>query len=141
MNSSTEIESTAITAREIPESERLTMLPRHFGRHMMTVERAVYNFMRSLVNDYAGGYWKFVELSNGGCYMAPETSKAFQVRVDGNGYEGSMSPEAAGITVCLFAFSHLSFQIEDESLSKHYYWLRDFAFEHREASAIFAAID
>jgi hypothetical protein len=141
MNTSTDHEPTTITLREIPEDERLEVLPRHFGRHMLTVEGAVYEFMRRLVPDYIGGFWQFVELSNGGFYMSPEPAKTFNISVEGNGYEGTMSAHAAGITACLFAFSHLSFQIRDESLSNHYYWLREFVFEHPEASAILAAID
>jgi hypothetical protein len=52
-----------------------------------------------------------------------------------------MSADAAGITACLFALSHLSFRIRSDSLARHYYELRDFALEHAEASAIIAATD
>jgi len=71
MNSSIDNTSTTINAREIPSDERLQLLPRHFGRHMLTVEYAVYAFMRKLTNQYTGGYWHYFELSNGGFYMAP----------------------------------------------------------------------
>jgi hypothetical protein len=57
------------------------------------------------------------------------------------GYDGRMSGDAAGIVACLFAFSHLSFQIPNDMLSRHYLQLLDFAVAHREASAIFAATD
>src|SRR5580692_7258318 len=56
MNSVTESALQKIEAREIPEGERLQVLPRHFGRHMLTVEYAVYAFMRKLSRDYTGGY-------------------------------------------------------------------------------------
>jgi hypothetical protein len=52
-----------------------------------------------------------------------------------------MSADAAGITACLFALSHLSFQIQHESIASHFHTLRDFALDHAEASAILAAID
>jgi Antirestriction protein len=97
-------------------------------------------FMRQLAKDYSGGYWHFYELSNGGFYMAPECEPLILL-VAGNGYAGRMSAEAAGITACLFAFSHLSFRIPDEVIGCHYHQLRDFALEHPEASAILAAID
>jgi Antirestriction protein len=59
-----------------------------------------------------------------------------------NGFEGSLSADAAGITVCLFAFSHLSFQQPSEDVfSRHFYALREFALDHQEAPGIFAAID
>jgi hypothetical protein len=140
MNSS-DITSTKIDAREVPSDERLQILPRHFGRHMLTVEYAVYAFMRKLANQYSGGYWNYFELSNGGFYMTPASDTPFNVCVDTNGFEGPMSADAAGITACLFALSHLSFQIEHESIAEHYHHLRDFALDHVDASVIFAAID
>lgn len=72
--------------------------------------------------------------------MAPEC-ESLVLTVNGNGYAGHMSAEAAGITACLFAFSHLSFRIPADTISSHYYQLRDFALDHKESSAILAAID
>jgi hypothetical protein len=141
MNSSIDTTSQNIEAREIPNAERLQILPRHFGRHMLTVEYAVFAFMRRIANDYTGGYWGYFELSNGGFYMAPEHESTFNICVDSNGFEGQMSADAAGITACLFALSHLSFQIQHESIAFHFHQLRDFALEHAEASTILAAID
>jgi hypothetical protein len=135
------ITSAKIAARQIPSDERLQILPRHFGRHMLAVEFAVYTLMRKLANQYTGGYWDYFELSNGGFYMAPANDTPFHVCVDTNGFDGPMSADAAGITACLFALSHLSFQIEHESITEHYHQLRDFALDHDEASSILAAID
>jgi hypothetical protein len=115
-------------------------LPRHFGKYMLTIEDAVYTFMRHLAQDYLGGYWHFYELSNGGFYMAPDCAP-LDLRVNGNGFERQMSADAAGITACLFAFSHLSFRNQNGTFSSHYYQLRDFALEHPEGAAILAAID
>jgi hypothetical protein len=141
MNSSIDTTSQTIEAREIPNDERLQALPRHFGRHMLKVEYAVYAFMRRLSSQYTGGYWNYLELSNGGFYMAPTHDAPFSICVDTNGYEGQMSADAAGITACLFALSHLSFQIQHETIASHFHLLRDFALEHAEASAILGAID
>jgi hypothetical protein len=141
MSLSIETLSQRIQAREIPEGERLQILPRHFGRHMLTVEYAVYSFMRKLSIEYTGGYWSHFELSNGGFYMAPTHGRPFNVSVDTNGFQGQMSADAAGITACLFALSHLSFQIQHESIASHFHHLRDFALDHAEAGVILAAID
>jgi Antirestriction protein len=141
MNSFIHVTSQKIYAWEVGNDERMQMLPRHFGRDMLTVEYAVHAFMRKLASEYRGGYWTFFELSNGGFYMAPEGETTFHVSVDGNGFEGAMSADAAGITACLFALSHLSFQIRNDSIANHYHQLRDFALEHAEAGAILAAID
>ncbi|MDB6046733.1 MAG: hypothetical protein JWM63_5284 [Gammaproteobacteria bacterium] len=140
MNASTDLVPQKLAARHVPDDQRIDTLPRHFGRYMMRVEDAVYMFMRDLAQAYQGGYWRFYELSNGGFYMAPQLGP-FDIQVDGNGYAGQMSADAAGITACLFAFSHLSFQIQNDVLGRHYYELRDFALEHAEARAIMAAID
>jgi hypothetical protein len=74
--------------------------------------------------------------------MAPEHEGSFRFAVDSNGYQGEMSADAAGITVCLFAYSHLSFRYADDDLfGAHFHNLREFAIHHAEASEIFAAID
>jgi len=141
MNSSIEYTLQSIKTREVTSGERMQMLPKHFGRDMLTVEYAIYAFMRKLAREYVGGYWTFFELSNGGFYMALECETAFQVCVDTNGFEGTMSADAAGITACLFALSHLSFQVQNQSIADHFHLLRDFALGHAEAGAILAAID
>ena len=141
MNTSTDAENLIVTALQVSEERRIHTLPKHFGRCMLQVERSVYVFMRELASQYAGGYWHYFELSNGGFYMAPQTEETFEVLVEGNGFHGALSADAAGIAACLFAYSHLSFRIRDEPLSDHYHSLREFAYGHREASLIFAAID
>ena len=133
--------SQRIEAYRVSEHARLGTLPRHFGRRMMVIENTVYQFMREFCCEYQGGYWHFYELSNGGFYMAPELPLV-RLFVPGNGFQGAMSADAAGITVCLYTFSHLSFEFPgDEVLSRHFHRLRDFAAAHPDAAQIFAAID
>ncbi|MDP8986509.1 MAG: antirestriction protein [Pseudomonadota bacterium] len=131
----------AIVAREVADSERIQVLPRHFGRHMLTVEYAIFAFMRKLSPRYTGGYWAYYELENGGFYMAPQSDSRFLIAVDTNDFAGEMSSDAAGITACLFALSHLSFQVRNDQIVEHFHLLRDFALEHAEAGVILAAID
>jgi hypothetical protein len=107
---------------------------------MVTVEARIYDLMGQFVADYDGGFWDFYELSNGGFYMAPQMP-AVRLSVESNGYDGRMSADAAGITVCLFALSHLAFERNPEVYGRHFHWLRDFALGHAEASQIFAAVD
>jgi hypothetical protein len=131
----------AVIARQIDDSRRLGTLGRYFGMRALAFENAVYDFMRSFVPEYQGGFWHFYELDNGGFYMAPEAGP-FWFEVETNGYQGTLSADAAGITVCLFAYSHLSFRVtEDAVLSEHFYRLRAFAGSHPETRQIFAAID
>lgn len=107
---------------------------------MLTVERRIYEFMSQVCPAYSGGSWRFFELANGGFYMTPP-GEAYEICIDSNGFQGHMSADAAGITVCLFIYSQLSFESATESFAKHFHWLRDFARHHPEAGAIFQAID
>lgn len=132
---------TSIVARRLEDSERMRALPGHFGERLLIFEGAVYDFMRRFAPSYRGGYWEFFELSNGGFYMACQGGP-FRFGVDTNGYEGEMSADAAGITVCLYALSHLSFTHAGGGVfANHFHLLHAFAAEHAEVSAIFAAID
>jgi hypothetical protein len=131
---------TRIEAYLVSEHARIGTLPRHFGMHMLTVEQRIYDFMSQFASAYDGGLWRFFELSNGGFYMTPPEAE-YSLRIDSNGFEGRMSADAAGIAVCLFAFSHLSFEYTTDIFSKHFHRLREFAQNHPEAALIFAAID
>jgi hypothetical protein len=129
-----------IEARPVPELDRIEVLPRHFGRHMLTVERRIYDFMAQFARAYAGGCWRFFELNNGGFYMSPPED-SYEMRIASNGFREHMTADAAGIMVCLFSFSELSCECMPEIFAKHFHWLRDFAWDHPEAGAIFRAID
>lgn len=129
-----------IESHLVPDDARLSSLPRHFGPHMQMVEDRIYAFMREFSESYQGGFWQFYELGNGGFYMSPP-GEAYELHVDSNGFRGRMSADAAGITVCLFTFSHLSFEYPQGGFAEHFHWLRDFALDHAEARTIFAAID
>jgi hypothetical protein len=132
--------SNNVEAHPVSEDARIGTLPRHFGAHMLTVEGRIYDFMSQFCSAYGGGVWQFFELSNGGFYMSPPED-TYDLRVDGNGFKGRMSADAAGITVCLFTFSHMSFGYATDIFGRHFYQLREFAQNHPEAAVILAAID
>lgn len=141
MNSEKHRQST-ITAILVPEAERVNITARLFGTYFpLRLEPAIYAFAQHLCMDYHGGYWHFYTLSNGGFYLAPEGN--YRVSSE-NGYSGTMSADAFGITVCLYAYSHLSFS-KDRALAelcaRHFHLLRDFALEHAEVRSILAAVD
>ena len=130
-----------IDVREVAHEARLHTLPRHFGKDLLRIENTIFNTMSRLAPAYTGAYWSFFELSNGGFYMAPCGERTFRMVVDTNGFEGELSADAAGITVCLFAFSQLSFELTNPTITDHFHWLREFALQHAEARLIFSAID
>lgn len=129
-----------IEARAVPEHDRIGVLPRHFGRHMLTVEHRIYDFMAQFARGYAGGCWHFFELDNGGFYMSPPND-SYEIRIDSSGFRENMSADAVGITVCLFSFGQLALECMPEIFGKHFDWLRDFARDHSEADLISRAID
>ncbi|HEY0938457.1 MAG TPA: antirestriction protein [Steroidobacter sp.] len=143
MNHNDSAANSVIASQLVADNARLQILPKHFGAHHLYVENLVFVFARTLVPTYRGGYWRFYELSNGGFYMAPEMASA-RVCVEGNGFEGELTADAIGITVCLFAFSHGSFVLTGhagETCARHYTWLREYSWLHPEQSLISAAID
>ena len=60
-----------------------------------------------------------------------------------NGYEGQLSADAFGITVCLYAYSRLSFSgmLIADMCAQQYHLLRAYALEHAEVEGILAAVD
>ncbi len=136
--------SSAITCKLIPENRRLSHTEKVFGLHFpLALEPTIYAFADRLSEDYQGGYWAFQELSNGGFYMAPQADAPLKVCCD-NGYEGELSGDAFGIVCCLYTYSHLSFSHKAsmaEIAARHFHRLREYALDHPEARAIFAAID
>lgn len=128
----------------IPDERRSNHADELFGIHFpLAVEPAIFMFADRLSPDYQGGYWHFYALSNGGFFVAPDAGTDFKVSCE-NGFQGTMSAEAFGITASLYAYSHLSFtNIEDlaDECVTHYHLLRDYAMEHAEVRAILAAID
>lgn len=130
----------AITCSVVPGDERLKFLPRVFGRRYMQGESAVFTWMRCLNSSYNGGFWDFVDLSNGGFYLRLVGDQPVAISVETNGYMGAMSPDAASIVVSLFAINELLFDGAHE-LDDAYYALRDYALQHAECREILKAID
>lgn len=130
--------------KKISSFQRIKHTDDLFGiRFPVTIEPAIYSIAGNIASQYHGAFWEFYSLSNGGFYMAPCSDQPYQVSCD-NGYEGSLSAEALGITACLYAYSHLSFSSNEafaEICANHYHWLRAFMLEHQEANCILKAID
>lgn len=138
-------EQAAITASVVPDELRIGFWPQHFGTipQWITLEPRIFAWMDRLCADYHSGIWNFSTLSNGGAFMAPEAESDEKWTLfnpmNGNGAE--MSGEAAGIAVCLMAYSHHACRTECDAMTEHYYRLRDFALSHPECSAIIHLID
>lgn len=125
----------------VPGHLRASTLPKRFPAMFLVYESLVYRYLELFSNDYHGGYWEFVELSNGGFYMSLKSPKTFRLYVASNGFEGELSADAASVVVNLFAQCHLVNQHELDGLIDMYHALRDYACEHVEARQILKAID
>lgn len=133
--------SSTIVATLVPDHLRLRFLLKHFGAHMMRAESAVYDSMRALCSTYNGGFWNFIELSNGGFYLQLQGDQKLTLSVSmGNDFSGELSRDAASITANLFALNQLTHQGLERFVDP-YYWLRDYAAQHPERVEIFDAID
>ena len=122
--------------------ERLDFLPRHFGHLATAVERAIFDTLTETSPNYEGGFWHFYNLSNGGLYLAPDSSDPLRIVIPTNYYSGNVSPDAAGIITCLSVFNQLCWEYPTrEDFNNIFYALRDFAFDHEEAVEIIRATD
>ena len=128
----------------VPEARRVEHTAALFGLDFpRRLEPFVFAMAERLSRDYAGGYWQFYALSNGGFYMAPDGDAAHEVRCE-NGFEGRLSADALGVAACLYAYSNLSFTGSgafEQACAEHYHLLRDYMLDHVEAQAILGAID
>ncbi|MFH0718655.1 antirestriction protein [Citrobacter braakii] len=102
-------QQTAITASVVPDELRIDFWPQHFGSipQWITLEPRIFAWMDRFCDEYCGGIWSFYTLSNGGAFMAPEPDgEKWTLFNPMNGNDAEMSGEAAGIAVCLMAYSH-----------------------------------
>ena len=132
-----------ITRQLVTDDQRTQITADLFGIYFpLQLEPFIFSMASRLSEDYGGGYWEFYTLGNGGFYMSPDSEGQFQV-ISPNGWEGFMSADAFGITVCLFAYSNLSFGSGQfaETCAEQYHLLREYMMDHGEAGAILAATD
>lgn len=135
-----------VTASRVSDDSRTDFLPFYFGtRRMLRGEALVFGWMDRLCKTYSGGYWNFHTLSNGGFYLAPDRPDAMRLEVEGNGFSGDVSADAAGVVATLFALCQLSEELygtdDADAVIENYHRLREFVDGHAEAGAIFRAID
>lgn len=106
------------------------------------LEGDIFNLMDKMCEVYHGAFWEFSMLSNGGAFIWPDMPEiSLHMFNPHKGNEAGLSPEAAGIAVCLMAYSIWSFKTESPVLVEYFYQLRDYAIQHPEQAQIFRLID
>jgi hypothetical protein len=132
-----------VTCHVVPDSNRMAFVDKLFGlSYVLKLEPTVFNMATMLAAEYDGAYWEFFALSNTGFYMAPRGDTIYAVCCE-NGFEGKLSGDALGITACLYTYSSLSFGGDGfaDVCAQHFHWLREYAMQHAEVTAILRAID
>lgn len=133
-----------ITRVLVPDRQRADFVDALFGFSFpLQLEPCIFAVASELSSDYHGGYWAFYSLGNSGFFMAPDDDARFTVRSE-NGFEGTMTADAFGVTVCLYAYSRLSFiatKPAATTYARHYHRLREYVMDHAEVAAIIAATD
>ena len=122
-------------------TERLHCLPEVAGREHVILEHTVYDMLSMMSEDYDCGFWEYFRLSNGGFYMAPNTTKSFRLLGPDNGFKGEVCANTAGIIASTMAYSHLSFRHRGECFARAYERLSCFIFQQSDANTIRAALD
>jgi len=134
-------EDTEIFAKVVSDRQMLGFLPAKIPGHYLKLEGSVLSFARRLIENYSGGTWECLELSNGGFYLRPSCLSEAKISVQENRFGGVASGDAAGVIVTLFALNYLVSWSEDLVLMKLYYLLREYAYDHPEATFIGGALD
>jgi Antirestriction protein len=142
---------TNMTAKPVPENQRLNFLPKMFSPsplYFLGGENLIFGYAKAYLTGYTGGLWTFYKASNGAHFAAPSEEREWEIRIASNGFEATVSTEAAGIIVSLFALNVMVERAHGrgdgevmELLADRYYELRDFAIQHPEYRTILKAID
>lgn len=108
----------------------------------LKIENLIFQTLDNFCEVYQGAFWEFCTLSNQGAFLYPNMFETTLTLFNShNSNEATMSPEAAGIAVCLIVFSLWSFKTESEVMVDRFYQLRNFAIQHPESAEIFHLID
>lgn len=139
-----EQESTVIKTNLVNSRGRSTFWRFYFSTvpDWQRLEGDIFNLMDKMCEVYQGAFWEFSMLSNSGAFIWPDMLEtSLHMFNPHNGNEAELSPEAAGIAVCLMAYSIWSFKTESPVLVEYFYLLRDYAIQHPEQAQIFRLID
>lgn len=143
MNDVKQVEQNEITAKVVSNGARIHALPKHFKNHFAMYENTIYRHADMLINGYNGGYWDFIELSNGGFYMKPNLDSDLISMSFPNYYEDEIEADVAGVIISLYTYSVLHPYVDGDLMAKHYHNLLDYIdkFDDEKYCQIKRAID
>ncbi|MDR4699285.1 antirestriction protein ArdB [Klebsiella quasipneumoniae] len=141
------METIEITARYISENARMNFMPAAFRGAFFSAERVIQSFLNRYAKDYQGGYWEYLQASNGAFFM--EAPQPLWLSLP-NYFEGECSAREVGIIVCLYAYSYfcgLAYEEGkaelNETMANRYHLLREYVntLENESQNRIYRAID
>lgn len=118
-NTETEQAVERIIEKLVPENERITFLSNKFKNSLESIqlfELNLYQMAMSQSKEYQGGYWHFVNLSNGGFYLYPDESDDFRFSVNSpNYFSANLSPKGFGVYLTMLMLNQLSWFFYDKN--------------------------
>ena len=141
------METIEITARYISENARMNFMPAAFRGAFFSADHFIQSFLNRYAKDYQGGYWEYLQASNGAFFM--EAPQPLWLSLP-NYFEGECSAREVGIIVCLYAYSYfcgLAYEEGkaelNETMANRYHLLREYVntLENESQNRIYRAID
>ena len=136
-----------ITTTVVPEHRRLKFLPEHFGRQMLRVEMRVFAYAGHAIPGYRGGFWEFIECSNGAGYLRlqqdgqqPTEWRGLPDGIADPAERVSLTPDAAGLALTVLAVNH-SLTEDTPSLCEEWERLMEVVYQHPEHPALLSILD
>ncbi|QOK35125.1 Antirestriction protein KlcA (plasmid) [Klebsiella pneumoniae] len=124
------METIEITARYISENARMNFMPAAFRGAFFSADHFIQSFLNRYAKDYQGGYWEYLQASNGAFFM--EAPQPLWLSLP-NYFEGECSAREVGIIVCLYAYSYfcgLAYEEGkaelNETMANRYHLLREY---------------
>ncbi|RBW47306.1 hypothetical protein DS885_03930 [Psychromonas sp. B3M02] len=100
-----------IERNKVPDDQKLEFFP-SFGDcntwGFIPLEGFIYSFAQRYIENYIGGYWHYVNLSNGGKYIYISDVKELVLTNSFNYFSEKMNSELAGIIICSFVYAQCS---------------------------------
>ncbi|HAZ7932928.1 TPA: antirestriction protein [Escherichia coli] len=141
------METIEITARYISENARMNFMHAAFRGAFFSADHFIQSFLNRYAKDYQGGYWEYLQASNGAFFM--EAPQPLWLSLP-NYFEGECSAREVGIIVCLYAYSYfcgLAYEEGkaelNETMANRYHLLREYVntLENESQNRIYRAID
>lgn len=134
----------------VPDDRRLAFMPAHWGRGflMIKIESRIYAYAEKALPGYRGGYWDFVQCSNGAGYLRTGDPAAI-IHWQGIGEfctaDVAITMDGACLALTAVALNHeLSHLPENDtrdSLIREWDLLMEVTRQHPDADALYAILD